>query len=238
MPIGDIIFEMVRNNKRASYVARRKNKKRNNPKKRRMQLARMNVGPPQSIIRKLRYQYNGTLTPAAAGAADVQVFRLNSLYDPDFTGAGNQPRYFDQYMALYDKYLVLGARIKVTAFNTSTSEQHRFGICVKTNSSQNGTGQGYIENEKLQRNALFDIEGSGKSVRTMTLNWSAKKWFSKPNVTTEYDLTGGDSSNPTTLAYLHVYADNPWSATGGAIRYQIDIDFITQFKEPLHVTQS
>jgi hypothetical protein len=36
------------------------------------------------------------LTEAAAGAGVQYVFGLNNLYDPDVTGAGHQPMYYDQ----------------------------------------------------------------------------------------------------------------------------------------------
>lgn len=48
-------------------------------------------------------------------------FRLNSLYDPDFTGSGSQPTTFDQWMALYDRYRVLGVDVELTLRNLTNS---------------------------------------------------------------------------------------------------------------------
>jgi len=50
-------------------------------------------------------------------------FRLNSLYDPDFTGTGSQPTTFDQWMALYDRYRVLGVDVDLTVKNLTNSVQ-------------------------------------------------------------------------------------------------------------------
>lgn len=36
----------------------------------------------------------------------MQQFRLNSLYDPDYTGVGDQPKYFDQMSLIYLRYIV------------------------------------------------------------------------------------------------------------------------------------
>lgn len=47
------------------------------------------------------YQLNTGATTAAG-----QAFRISSLFDPDLTGIGHQPRYFDQLAALYDRYRV------------------------------------------------------------------------------------------------------------------------------------
>ena len=36
---------------------------------------------------------------------------MNSLFDPDQTGTGHQPYYFDQFAALYNRYTVLGSKL-------------------------------------------------------------------------------------------------------------------------------
>lgn len=53
-----------------------------------------------------------------SGAVVVyQVFRGNSIFDPDLTGVGHQPMAHDQWGNLYLRYRVLGSRIKLTAIN-------------------------------------------------------------------------------------------------------------------------
>lgn len=49
------------------------------------------------------------------------VFRLNSMFDPDFSGVGPQPQGWDQYKAIYVKYKVVAVTIEVTWTNPSTS---------------------------------------------------------------------------------------------------------------------
>lgn len=85
-------------------------------------LSRQIFGFPRSIITKLRYVETPQTYTSVAGAVQTNIWRANSLFDPDQTGVGHQPLYFDQYAALYTKYRVLGARIKVTAsaFNDTT----------------------------------------------------------------------------------------------------------------------
>lgn len=41
------------------------------------------------------------------------VFNLNSLHDPNRTGVGHQPRGFDQWNTMYNKYCVIGAQAVV-----------------------------------------------------------------------------------------------------------------------------
>lgn len=69
---------------------------------------------PSSKRSKIKYcQY--VQLDAGAGLASTQTFSANSLYDPDVSGAGHQPRGFDQMMTMYRYYTVLGATIEVQA---------------------------------------------------------------------------------------------------------------------------
>jgi hypothetical protein len=61
----------------------------------------------------VRLPYFGTSISGATPAHD-QVYSLNSVYDPDVTGAGRQPRAFDQWAAMYSKYRVLAATVEAT----------------------------------------------------------------------------------------------------------------------------
>jgi hypothetical protein len=53
---------------------------------------------------KLVYKdaYNLAVNP---GPKEI-VFRLNSLYDPDYTSTGKQPYYYDSLAGIYDRYRV------------------------------------------------------------------------------------------------------------------------------------
>jgi hypothetical protein len=70
----------------------------------------------------LRYSQPYTLLINNTGATGRQEFSMNSLFDPDFTGTGAQPGYFDQLSTLYNRYRVYGSAIKVieVPFNAGT----------------------------------------------------------------------------------------------------------------------
>jgi len=63
----------------------------------------------------MTFKYTMLLTnslPTGTGAQ--QTMNLNSLFDPDRTGAGHQPLYYDQITTIYNRYRVLKTRWKVT----------------------------------------------------------------------------------------------------------------------------
>lgn len=58
---------------------------------------------------------------ANSAAAGRQQFSMNSLFDPDFTGTGGQPEFYDQLSTLYNRYRVYGCAIKVTLLPFTTA---------------------------------------------------------------------------------------------------------------------
>jgi hypothetical protein len=104
------------------------NRTNNHPRRKRQQRKGKGYGgqPVRAIVNrpalpfedrrrvKLMYVENFTRTGVIA---DTYAFSGNSVYDPNATGTGHQPRGFDQYGALYEKYRVLSSQITVRAIN-------------------------------------------------------------------------------------------------------------------------
>ena len=57
----------------------------------------------------LSYADSYAISPATV---PVHVLRMNSIYDPDYTTTGHQPMGRDQLAELYNRYRVLGFRMK------------------------------------------------------------------------------------------------------------------------------
>lgn len=70
------------------------------------------TGLPSSVLIKHKYFY--TNSPTSTTTAWTNIMRLNSLYDPDATGVGNQPYYRDQMANLYASYRVYGVKVTIT----------------------------------------------------------------------------------------------------------------------------
>ncbi len=71
---------------------------------------RVSGGPgfAQSYRVQLPYADIYAMNMSLGGVAN-QNFRLNSVFDPDLSGVGHQPRWFDQLSALYSYYTVVAA---------------------------------------------------------------------------------------------------------------------------------
>ena len=108
----------------------------------------MNPFPP-SMICDLLYVDSGTVssTAATASTGSEYAFRLNSLFDPNITAAGHQPRYFDQLTNIYQLYRVYKCSFEVQFLQAivnddvllwSSSEQSRYVHVVDEEHSERG----------------------------------------------------------------------------------------------------
>lgn len=120
---------------RVSSKRKRAGKKMRNPRRRsgkirgtryRKRPLELRIAPtpfPESKRVWHRYVEDVTLPGSTApGLTDYYSFRLNSVYDPNYTGTGHQPLFHDEMAAKYTTYTVISAIIKVT-FSPTANEQ-------------------------------------------------------------------------------------------------------------------
>lgn len=102
------------------------------------------------------------------GAASSQVFRMNSIYDPDYSNVGHQPICRDLWASMYNYYTVLQAdyefhfyngTITTTSYTASDGPGHRLGCAVACISASTSV------TDIVASNVIFP-QGEMKNVRT------------------------------------------------------------------------
>jgi len=78
------------------------------------------AGFPQKMVMTHKYCDKVQLT-STLGVITNYLFSTNGLYDPNITGTGHQPAYFDQMTPIYNNYTVIMSRIKVTFWADDTN---------------------------------------------------------------------------------------------------------------------
>lgn len=198
---------------------------------------------PYKVVRTLPYQTDVVIVPGANLTPGHKVFTLNGLYDPDISGGGHQPRGFDQYCGLEDSnafyrhYVVLGVKATVHFAMSSDAGIGRVGMQVRDSVNLPLKPTDYLESAN-QRSTKLSPLSSGGGVRTLTMKWSAKQWFGKPNVTTERDLQGSSATNPGEQAYLHVWCDGNGTSNLPTIRADVRLSYLVMFKSPIVPAES
>ena len=69
------------------------------------------VGFPKTLKFIHKYCDNVSVS-GSAGIPFKYQFSCNGLYDPNITGTGHQPMYFDQVTPIYNQYRVIGAKAR------------------------------------------------------------------------------------------------------------------------------
>lgn len=198
-------------------------------------------GFPQSKTVKLRYNDQVLISPTAAMVAQFHAFRANSIYDPDATGVGHQPLGRDIWAGLYNRYMVIGAKISVKMVPTGTSNYHATcGVLVDDDATvddQNVTT--LIERGKSRYKSFLNSYTSGsKSVTTLKQTFSAKKWFGfKDAKDNDYGYGAPVGQNPSDQAYFIVWVGSHL-ADIDAVSAIVTIDYIVTFTEPRDVPAS
>jgi len=201
-----------------------------------MSIARFpGIGFPDQLRCTLRYsdlgvQFTASISPAA------QVYRANSLFDPDLTGSGSQPEYFDQIAAVYGQYCVQGCRIKAELFNTGTTSNAVVLLYsdanIATQSVENMTEHRYAKHAVVSAKAGMD---NVTLILPPILNSTIQGERSLNTDPSNYTGVGTNPTDPTYAIFRTSAMDN---ATNSNIYANFYIEYDCWFKELTPLVES
>lgn len=186
---------------------------------------------PEKKYCKLVYAQQGTLTPGGAGLLATQTFRCNSVYDPDSSGGGHQPKHHDILAAVYERYCVESAKITVTFWTpgSSTAGQCSAFVTLRPTSGDAvsvtlDSWETLVENGSVVMHPLGARDG-GTDVTMVKNTYEAKKMFGVKalNEDDNQALYGANPSKSPTWT-IGVCPINT-SDTIGAVRYAVKIEY-------------
>jgi hypothetical protein len=100
-----------------------------------------------------------------SASATIYQYCGNDVFDPNFTGTGGQPTYFDQLSALYNRYRVYASAIEVRFYNTTVAQTTYVDmVLVPVNQTLAGTS---VQNAMTLPNAKFQTTNNVVT-KTMT----------------------------------------------------------------------
>lgn len=175
-------------------------------------------GPfPPKYYATLRYadQASIALSSAAAGGGQY-LFSCNNLYDPNISGTGHQPMYYDQLSAIYNHWTVISSKITIQPMlNSIPADPIQLALFQDDDTT---TGTIANINTAIERNnatSAMCIPAQG-SFPVMTKTWSAKQWFGL-NPLANDNLQGSVSTPPVEQVYYIIQAQDPTGADGSIL---------------------
>jgi len=196
-------------------------------------LSRNDRGFPDRLRTNLVYGDVLTLT-STAGARAVNTFRLNSLFDPDYTQTGHQPQWYDQYTAIYGQYRVLGAKIRATfvpqvnATGETLTGPLMVGVTTSNDSTFTATQFSNLIEDGNSNNGIVVCKTGGNNMRTINNTFSIERDIA---VGSYDDATASlTNTSPIYQFFAHVWMVPMSSLTGTQYcSVQIEIDFRVEF---------
>lgn len=236
--------------KKSKSYSRKYNKKRSYRRKRRKFFKKRKpisrqLGLGTSHTARLRYCAEINLNPVSGGMAS-HVFRANDLFDPDVTSVGHQPYGFDQLMALFNHFTVIGSTCKVQQYNSSTTSVNPAWLGIMLTDDGTRVSTSVDVNHLLESYGAGNVIGvgwvgapNGSSIENKVFkSFSAKKFFKKNAIIGSADYRGDSSASPNEAAYYEVYCAAIGSNDPGLIQLLVTIEYIAVFTEPKRVVQS
>jgi len=198
-----------------------------------------NGGFPETLITNMKYSDNVILT-SNAGAVVGNIFRMNSLFDPDYTGTGHQPLYFDQFAASYGRYIVMSSKatFKFTPVSASPDAvplgPYQCGV-VGSNLVTFASNRAALAESN---NSVMDLMGrdkSGSSVRTLVTTFLPGRDIGLP---ASDDTVGASvTSNPTSSYYVYAYISD-LNNTTSYVQMQVTIEYRVKWYQQGYTAQS
>lgn len=197
---------------------------------------------PKQLKVKLRYAAVLDLNPST-GSTVVYKFRANGMYDPNAEVGGHQPLGFDQYMALFDHFTVIGSKITLVASvgTVSTGITIPSLIGINKNDDVNlvdSTPVALLETPSTVWDVLSTGEGSNTQT-TLQMTYSAVKDQGVVNPLDNENLRGSASADPTEQTYYHIFYQSV-NDTGDmpALTALCTIDYYAILTEPKDLAMS
>lgn len=193
---------------------------------------------PNTFKARLVYQETVSLDPAA-GVLASNRFSCNGLFDPNIDGGGHQPRGFDEFMDMYEKYTVIGSRIKVTLAPISTgatNDSITYGANTRDGAS---VAEADYNNYLEQGNGQYQVSDINTRNPPVYATWSAKKFHAVRDPLNAGAFSGDNISNPDKGAHFHVWAGATDQASNPPAHSALCvIEYIVVFHEPKDMVQS
>lgn len=225
------------NRKRKARVSYKNVKRQKVVATRNMPRITVGKGFPKKLCMTHKYHENTAVSTAALGALGYYVYSCNSLFDPNVTGTGHQPMYFDQLCGIYDHYTVIGSKMVVKMCSSGTSNSpFRVGIYVNDDATVTPT----TANALLEHSSNISwkqIPPGCNNMFTLTCKWGAKKTFGG-SILGNDNLQGSVTTSPSEQSMFVLFIESNDGGTVNTLVADISIEYITVWDELKDIVSS
>lgn len=219
------------------YLRKRKNPRRSRKSlyrfSRKRYLPRISLGIPK--YRNAKLSYCDVLSSGVGAGTYTAWAYQTSLYDPYVAVGGHQPMFFDQYAAMYRRYVVYGIAYSLDIVTDQTTNGPLFVTMVPSGVGATPTTISLARERPGTKETTVSHGYKGR----MKGYLSASKMLgvSRRKLITDDQYSALVSANPSQMAYLTL---NVWNQTASSISCYVSIrlTFYCRFFDPQDPSQS
>jgi len=193
------------------------------------------VGRPDKMFVKLKYNQSSYFGATTIGQ---QVFRLNSLYDPDYTGAGTQPACFDQWCpAIYNRYRVRGAYVQIDFVNHDSASVTNAGYVLGNNLTTWADNR-WMTQTRSQSALLGHDGGANKTSMSFYVDLKDIYGISREQLATDDGTQAVYNANPTDSCLLTIVGSDAGLATNINLVWNCTITYYAELFDAVDVVDT
>ncbi len=149
---------------------------------------------PQKL--KCQFKYTEFIGYASTSVWSY-IFRANSIFDPNLSGTGYQPMWFDNMKAIYNSYCVLDSNTQIQIINQSASPAR---VCLSPQDTTSGLALSYQMQLPYASYATVGAGVSGNSLAYVQSRVNIAR-FTGFRDSEDVNLRSAVTTNPTTQVY-------------------------------------
>jgi hypothetical protein len=180
----------------------------------------------------------GSFTEAAAKVGGFSTYRLNSIYDPDFSGVGSTAIGYTTLATAYALFRIVRARVVVRIFLTSTGAG-TVGVLPGLNSSYTSVISTWEAQPNAHSKFVQGNTGGARSVGEFDITYDLAKiaGVTTSQYKTDFDFSHLAGSNPAKSLFVSVFGVGNSTAVQ-SFSWSIRIVYEVEASQPLQTLTS
>lgn len=201
---------------------------------------------PPSWSCKFLYAETFNLTTGVLGIiGSAQLFRLNNIYDPNYTGTGHQPYGFNEISVFYSKYQVMTTKVTLiwSTIGGTADVQTCYMLSTGSNAfSLAGLSVDYATEQPAVNTGLLSASGSTRTVEQNVIvpmhklfGVSKQEYADDSYISQAY---GPFEPVAAKTAYISIGVGSPSGVAGEGVTCQVVMEYSVRFMERVTQAQS
>lgn len=190
-------------------------------------------GFPKKMTMTHKFFHNGLLTNTTGTPSSIatEQFPVNGMFKPVDGSDTHQPLYFDQMSAIYNKFTVIGSKIKITFVNNQGVNSSGAILTAFLNDKNSTIVPVLMSTMIEQTGGKFQVMRSAGNAssginKSFDYTWSAKKRFGN-GVLANNDLSGNDTTNPVITPGYVIAMQDMSKTTTETVAFTVEITYIS-----------